>query len=113
MPVNIPLFSDTNYTQIVKLDSIDYRVAIRFNAGEEAWYFTIVSPSGDNGFTVKLVEGLNLFMCHSAEPDLPSGELWLITADGRMPPSGFDEGTSGTTLLYFGKDEEKPLDFLS
>ena len=105
MPLLIPTFSDSFYSEVVTLDGTEYLLDFRYNQTEDRWRLSISDLEGDPILQgVKIVCGVSLLR-RTADSRKPRGVLMAqATTSDESPPGLLDLGQRGN-LLYYSPDE--------
>lgn len=104
----IPTYSDAFYDMVVNMEGTDYHLTFTYNQRENAYYFSIGTPDGDdivNG--IKIVSSWPLLK-NWADPRLPAGDIFCIPNTTTTDPApGLGQIGPGLpwTLYYVTHDQ--------
>ena len=113
MPDIIPLIpSDSNYALRVPLDDENYRILVRWNTRDAAFYMDIREADGTPvALGLKLVLGVNIGR-HSTHPFFGEHVLSLADSSGENADAGFDDLSRRIYLVHMSRREIVELDGL-
>lgn len=99
----IPLFKDPYYEYFTTLENASYKITVRWNTVDEAWYIDLEGIT--NGVLyrgLKLVGGVNILKPFAI---LELGEMWLVDLSEANQDPDFDGIGDVYKLLYLEKGE--------
>lgn len=108
--IQIPTFTDSEYTERVTLDGIEYAFLFSYSTREEVWYMSLFATDGTPiASSVKLVCNYRL-MQRNRHPSLPSGLLVVLSTGSDEPPKQDELGEGKRCgLMYLTKEEVDAL----
>lgn len=108
--IRIPTFTDSEYTERVTLDGIEYSFLFSYSTREEVWYMSLFATDGTPiASSVKLVSNYRLIK-RNLHPARPPGLLVVLSTGSDEPPKQGELGEGKRcALIYLTKEEVDAL----